>query len=83
MANPLTGEGLGWHPRKAPIHLCYPGRVLGLGNSPPVAHVLPDILVNHNFDYCHFSSCSHRPILRLGERRTATLDWLRILHLAG
>ena len=56
-----------WHPGKAPIHLWNSGWVLGLGSSPPVARVVPSLLVDYNFAYGCFPSCAHCPILRLGE----------------
>jgi hypothetical protein len=79
----LSCAGRCWHSGKAPIHLCYSGRVLGLGSSPSVALFIPSLLVNYNFAYGCFSSCIYRPILRLGESCSGLLCWLAISQLAG
>lgn len=62
-----SDTGRCWHSGKAPIRLCHSEWVLGLGNSPSVAHVVPALLVNYNFAYGCFPSCTHCPTLRLGE----------------
>src|SRR5712671_40872 len=71
------------HTGEAPVHVCYPERVLGSGNSPPVALVVPALLVNYNFAHGCFSSCTHCPILRLGKPRMVMSDWLTVSQFTG
>ena len=79
----LSYPGQCCRPGKASIHLWHSGWVLGLGSSPPVAHVVPSLLVNYYSAYGCFASCANRPILRLGESCAAMLYRLMISQLAG
>jgi hypothetical protein len=79
----LSDTGRCWHSGKAPIHLCHSEWVLGLGDSPSVAHVVPALLVNYNLAYGCFPSCTHCPILRLGESCVDMLYWSTTSQLAG
>jgi hypothetical protein len=72
----LTSPRWRWHIREAPIHACYSGWVLGLGNSPSMALVIRPVFLNYHPLYCSFSSCPHRPIFRLGEPCIPMVDWL-------
>ena len=67
ISNILSDTGRRWHSGTAPFYLSHSGWVLGLGDSPSVAHVVPSLLVNYNFAYSCFPSCAHCTILRLGE----------------
>src|SRR6266446_2890653 len=79
----LSDRSQCWQSGKAPIHLCYSGWVLGLGTSPSVARVIPSLFVNYNFAYRCFSSCTHHPILRVGESCADVLYWSTASQLAG
>ena len=79
----LSDTGPCWHSEKAPIYLCHSGRVLGLSDSPSVAHVVPSLLVNYNFAYGCLPSCTDCPILCLGESCVDMLYWSTTSQLAG